>query len=196
MVIIITGSMGCGKSSVTKYLTEAMPAYRLFDFDAEVHRMYQNPHFINEFNVAFGCTERSQISELVHADPILLQKLYAITQPYLDQKVGSALKSEHVILDIPLWYEYYDKLFAPLLASSLVICVTCNEDEQYRRIQRRSSLSIEKIDSILSKQLPQIQKAAAADITIDNSGTQPDLHTKLDWLVSNLPFFSTTRVTS
>ncbi|MFZ4782734.1 MAG: dephospho-CoA kinase, partial [Armatimonadaceae bacterium] len=61
------------------------------------------------------------------------------------------------------------------------ICVTCNPDEQKRRLCERNraryntELSDDEVRLMLASQLPVSEKAALADIVIDNSGSVDDL---------------------
>lgn len=170
MRFVVTGNMGCGKSTVVQMIREMLPDHQLFDFDKMVHGLYQDPVIQIQLLVAFGTDERRAISNYVHADPEQMNTLEAILNGMIVLRVADAFKEENIILDMPLYFEYFAQTYA-----APVVCVTCEPSIQRNRIRSRNGFTDEKIDQILAKQLPQDQKAKRSNVVIDNSGTVDDL---------------------
>lgn len=172
MRFVVTGNMGCGKSTVVQMLQEVLPDHRLFDFDKVVHGLYEDPQLQLGLLIQFGVTDRKQISDIVHSNSIKMATLERMFNHHIMLQVESAFQEQDIILDIPLYFEYIaDKEF-PVDG---VVCVTCSPKKQRDRIRSRNGFSDAKIDAILAKQLPQDEKAKRSNVVIDNSGTVDDL---------------------
>lgn len=179
MRFVVTGNMGCGKSTVVGMLREMLPSHRLFDFDRAVHNLYQDPTVILMLMLEFNTSDRRQISDIVHADPVKMKRLGEIMNASLLHQLQDACVDDDVILDVPLWFEILDARGDRELEVDGVVCVTCQPEKQRNRIRSRNGFSDEKIDAILSKQLPQDVKASRSQYVIDNSGTLDDLRAQV-----------------
>jgi dephospho-CoA kinase len=173
MRFVVTGNMGCGKSTVVQMMREMLPDHQLFDFDIVVHGLYEDPTLQVGLMLQFGITDRKQISDIVHANPTKMATLERMFNVHILDHVKHAFEQYDIILDIPLYFEYLADN-ADLKCDG-VVCVTCEPSIQRNRIRSRNGFSDEKIDQILSKQLPQDDKARWSDVVIDNSGTVDDL---------------------
>ena len=168
MHIVITGGMGCGKSTITKYLKSRLPDYHFFDMDEQVRNLYDNEQMKKNLVFLFGTHNRREISDLVFANPIARERLYGLMNDTIFDLLHRHHQHENVIYDIPLYFEMREQLeFVP----DEVICVICSPETQRARIKSRDGFSDEKISSILALQLPLREKAFMSDYVIETDGT-------------------------
>lgn len=165
MKIVITGNMGCGKSTAVQVIHRALPQYKLFDFDKVVAEMYQDPSLQFVLDQLFGTHDKAKISDIVHNDPIAMKKLTSATDAILLTSIAQANKEVNVIFDIPLYFEYNDVM---KLTPDIVICVASDIEDQIKRVKARNGFSEEKIRTILAKQLPQQEKVDKSHYVLHN----------------------------
>jgi dephospho-CoA kinase len=171
MIILgVTGSIGMGKSTVSRmFAEEGVP---VFDADAVVHRL-QGPQgaLVAQIETAFPGTtgaegvDRGALAERVLAAPAELQRLEALVHPAVAQ-ARQAFLAEHadapvVVLDIPLLFE--KELEAGV---DKVAVVSAGAEVQRARTLARPDMTAEKLDRILARQLPDAEKRARADFVI------------------------------
>jgi len=172
MKIVITGNIGCGKSTATRVIHRMLPDYYLFDFDHVVASLYSDEIVRMQLINAFGTADKGQISDIVHADQKAMLKLRSITDAAILTAIYSANKRVDVIFDIPLYFEFNDLM---RLNPDAVICVTADEASQIERVKARSGFSEEKIRSIIAKQLPQDEKVARSDYLLHNDAPSAEV---------------------
>jgi dephospho-CoA kinase len=176
--IALTGSIGMGKSTVARMFERA--GVPLFDADAEVRRL-QGPggalveHIGARFpgTVQGGLLNRDRLAELVLENPQQLAALEKIVHPAV-RDARAAFIDEHrdapaLIFEIPLLFETggekeFDK----------VVVVSAPVEVQRQRVLERPGMTTEKLDSILSRQMPDAEKRRRADFVVD---TGTDLST-------------------
>lgn len=136
---------------------------------------------------ADGSLDRKRLGDRVFADPAARRRLEAITHPAIRAAMlaetlrlageGHAL----VFYDAPLLYEV--GLDAVLDA---VVVVWAPPELQRRRLVDRDGLSPAEADARLAAQLPVDDKAARADVVIENVGAEGELGPKADRLLADL----------
>jgi dephospho-CoA kinase len=149
----------------------------VFDSDATVHELYAKDgdavvllSGLVPSAVVEGAVDRRILATLVQNDPSLLKKIEAVVHPLVKARQLSFLakcRSDGqplAILDIPLLFETgrdseVDK----------ILVVSTSTAIQRERALRRSGMTPEKLDFILSKQMPDAEKRARADYVIDTS---------------------------
>lgn len=187
MKILVTGNIGCGKSTVVGMLKQLLPNYTVFDFDRMVHSLYESPSLQAALYQMFNTSDRAKVSDIVHKDQEQMKKLRSVIDPQIVSHLLPALNEQDIILDIPLWFEQCDKHFGMLLRhDTMKICVLANEADQMERVKARNGFSEEKIRSIIAQQLPQDEKAAKCDTIINNIGTVDDLQNIVNCLIPSL----------
>jgi len=107
MKIVITGNIGCGKSTVTNFIHTLLPHYQVFDIDAVVRELYKDVDIKLALEREFGTSSKTEISDIVFFDEDAKNKLYDIINPYLIAAVESWQVLPDVIFDIPLFFEYF-----------------------------------------------------------------------------------------
>jgi dephospho-CoA kinase len=179
-IIGLTGSIATGKSEVAKILRSAdIP---VFDSDAEVHELYASKQgvelvrpLIPEATVN-NRVDRKTITKYVLKDPNLL--------PLLEQQVHTEIRKRReaflakakmqarplVALDIPLLFEVgADK------DVDVVLVVSSAPEIQSARALQRPAMTAEKLEMILDRQLPDLEKRKRADFVIENNGSLDEL---------------------
>lgn len=192
MRVVVTGNMGCGKSTAVRIMREMLPQYELFDFDGHVHWMYEHDEDFKQHLIdTFGTCIRKEISEMVFADrhgdaARNMVKLRLFSDAKITEAMVTAFDANlDIILDVPLWFEMQDMLvgYNIRLQPDIIFCVTCDEESQMERIRRRNKYPQAKIDKILKQQWPQSMKADRADYVIPNYGTQFELEDRVEALL-------------
>jgi dephospho-CoA kinase len=181
MIIVgLTGSIAMGKSEVAQvFRTQAIP---VFDADQEVHAFYASPEGAEMMRqlapeaVQDGKVSRSVLSHMVVENPGLLNKLETIVHAEIASRrtlfISQAEKAGHaiVVLDIPLLFE---KTAEKQL--DVTVVVSAPADRQRQRALARPGMTIEKLDMILKRQMPDAEKRRLANYTILNGGNLTDL---------------------
>jgi dephospho-CoA kinase len=111
MRIVVTGNVGCGKSTVVAYLKERLSGYVHFDFDVELRALYEQPYFKEQLTKLLGTSDRKSISAMVFADPALKAKLEFRTAPLLESLVRNRLAQDYssqvgVFLKRTSWWQW------------------------------------------------------------------------------------------
>lgn len=172
-VIGLTGSIGMGKTETARLFAQlGIPVY---DADAAVHRLYdRGGAVVNKIGNAFpdcvidGRVDRERLSARVAAEVGGLQWLEAIVHPLVakEQQAFIAQAAQNgadmVVLDIPLLYETggHDRVDA-------AVVVSAPEDVQRTRVLNRPGMTPEKLDHILARQLPDVDKRARAHFVVE-----------------------------
>lgn len=185
----LTGSIAMGKSETAKmFAARGIP---VFDSDAAVHALYETGgaavdrlQAVAPDAIVDGAVDRRRLATLVQADPTLLAKVEAVVHPLV--KAGQAAflaeaegQSDIALLDIPLLFETgRDK------DVDVIIVVSADADQQRARALARPGMTAEKLDFILSRQLPDAEKRARADYVIDTSTSLADTAREVDQVIA------------
>ena len=173
VVIGLTGSIGMGKSTTTRFFAEAgVPVH---DADAAVHRLYAG-EAVPPIAAAFpGVTtaagvDRDELAKRVVGDPVALARLEAIVHPMVRMEEARFLADAErdgaavAVLDIPLLFET-----GAQRRVDAVVVVTAPPDIQRARALRRPGMTEEKYQALLAKQMPDAEKRRRADFVVDTS---------------------------
>lgn len=190
LVIGLTGSIGMGKSAAAAHLRARGVA--VFDADAEVHRLYAGAA-VPEIEAAFpgtvvdGVVDRSRLSAALGRDPSGFARLEAIVHPMVRASEREFLHEEQAkgarlaVLEIPLLFETgADKLV------DAVIVMSAPAGIQRKRVLERPGMSIERLEGLLARQLPDDVKRRRADFIVDTGGTLAETHEQLDAILAML----------
>ena len=172
--LALTGSIGMGKSTVAQMFARA--GIPVFDADAVVRELQANdPNLIASIGARFGGTvsgdklDRDELARRVLGQPGELKALEEIVHPAVHAARARFLL-EHadapaLLFDIPLLFETggneaFDK----------VIVVSAPSEIQRGRVLARPGMTVEKLDAILARQMPDEEKRRRADFVIDTGG--------------------------
>lgn len=166
MKIIVTGTIGSGKSTLCKNLASLLPDFTMVSMDALVHSLYEDHEFLACLKIHLGVETRSEASALVFNDPLQRVVLEELSLPFMRQKIEDAWTSPNVIMESPLLFEMTN--LATL--ADLVITVGCDDETQMKRVLARDNITAEKLMNIRAGQYSRELRAALADIYVDTSG--------------------------
>lgn len=190
MNIGITGSIACGKSTVSNYLLEK--GYTIIDADKLGHIALTSEDVKRKLAEKFGDEiienneiSREKLGKLVFGNEDNLKILNSIIHPKI-KKLILKLQDEHkdeqfVFLDIALLYE---AKFVDLVEKVIVVYV--NEKVQIERLMSRNSLSKEEALSRIKSQMSAEEKAALSDYSIDNSDTIENTYQQIDEILEKI----------
>jgi dephospho-CoA kinase len=172
-VLGLTGSLGMGKSTTTKFFAEqGVPVH---DADAAVHRLYEAeavPLIETAFpgTTADGKVDRDKLARQVLNDTAAIEKLEAIVHPLVRlyekrflaeaERKGAAVG----VLDIPLLFETGGEK-----RCDAVVVVSAPAAVQRARVLARPGMTEQKFAAILAKQMPDAEKRTRADFVVDTS---------------------------
>ena len=172
-ILGLTGSLGMGKSTTARFFAEeGVPVH---DADAVVHRLYEG-EAVAAIEAAFpgttgaGKVDRNKLAARVLGDAAALQRLEAIVHPLVHDAERRLLaeaqaRGEKVaVLDIPLLFETGGDRRV-----DAVVVVSAPPEVQRARVLARPGMTIEKLEAILAKQMPDAEKRRRADFVVDTS---------------------------
>jgi dephospho-CoA kinase len=173
LVLGLTGSVGMGKSTTAGFFAEAgVPVH---DSDAVVHRLYEGEAVV-AVEAAFpgttvdGKVDRSRLAARVLNDPAALKQLEAIVHPLVHEAERRMLAEAEangeavVVMDIPLLFEIGREQRV-----DAVVVASAPADVQRARVLARPGMTVEKLESILARQMPDSEKRRRADFVVDTS---------------------------
>ena len=189
MKIGLTGSIACGKSTVSAYLRTL--GHVVVDADAISHSLTApGGAALGAIREAFGdhvfdgdMLNRRALGSVVFSSPEKLEKLNAILHPMIISAVDAQMNAHDapnklVIGDIPLLYECN---MAHMFDQVWVVSVP--EEVQLDRIVMRDGLSREEAQKRIDAQMPIASKRALAHAVIDSSGTIENTRRQIDALI-------------
>lgn len=192
IVAALTGSIAMGKTETAKmFAARGIP---VFDSDAAVHALYSEGGAavsaiaaLAPLTVVAGQVDRQKLSAAVQAEPALLPKIEAAVHPLVrDMQTrflaeAEAARAGMALLDIPLLFETGREREV-----DVVIVVSTDEGLQRERAMRRPGMTAEKLDFILSKQLPDVEKRTRADYVIDTSTSLAETAREVDRVIADI----------
>ena len=184
MKVAITGSIGSGKSEVSKYLRSK--GYDVFDCDRyNSYLLRKNskayPKLLKQFPDCFknGKLDKKLLSKKVFTNKKEKKKLEAIMHPLILEKLNSR-KDDPLFCEVPLLFEVkWDKYF------DHSILVVTDSKKTIKRLINRGLNTIE-IENRLKNQMSVKEKIKLADIIIYNNGSLKDLYKKIDTVLKKL----------
>lgn len=172
-ILGLTGSLGMGKSVTARFFAEqGVPVH---DADAVVHRLYEG-EAAAAIEAAFsgttagGKVDRDKLAARVLGDGAALKRLEAIVHPLVQEAERRLLaeaeaRGEKVaVLDIPLLFETGGEKRV-----DAVVVVSAPPEVQRARVLERPGMTVEKLEAILAKQMPDDEKRRRADFIVDTS---------------------------
>jgi dephospho-CoA kinase len=171
-LIGLTGSIGMGKTETAKMF--ARLGIPVNDSDANVHALYERggaavPDIEKTFpgTVQDGRVDRALLTKALADDSAGFKKLEAIVHPLVAKTQADFLaRAERegaamVVLDIPLLFETrgHERVDA-------VVVVPAPSHIQRARVLERPGMTEEKLDQILSRQVPDAEKRAKAHFVV------------------------------
>jgi dephospho-CoA kinase len=172
-ILGLTGSLGMGKSTTARFFAEeGVPVH---DADAVVHRLYEGEAAAAieaEFpgTTAAGKVDRNKLAARVLGDAAALKRLEAIVHPLVQAAErrliaeAQARGEKIAVLDIPLLFETGGEERV-----DAVVVVSAPPEVQHARVLERPGMTMEKLEAILARQMPDAEKRRRADFVVDTS---------------------------
>lgn len=180
MKLAITGTIGSGKSTVSKIISEL--GYEVIDTDKLVHSFYEVDgllydwlikKFSDEILNENGLVDRAHLSEIVFSDIDKLELLEKEVFKLVRTEIQNDTRSL-VFYEVPLLYEAkLEDLF------DYVVMVDASKEVRYERLSQRLG-SFENFKKREKRQLSGEIKASKSDFVIMNNGSLDDLKIKVD----------------
>lgn len=185
LTIGLTGGIGAGKSEVARLLT----TYGAVLIDADrIAREVVEPgtaglaEVVAQFGpgvlTADGALDRATMARLVFGDEGARRQLEAVVHPLVAQRTQELLASAPpdavVVHDVPLLVE---KGYAARY--DMVVVVEAPEELRVGRLVEHRGFSAEDARARIAAQATPAERAAVADVVIDNAGTLADLEAQV-----------------
>ncbi len=189
-VIGLTGGIGSGKSTVSRFLAELGAV--IIDADKVGHEALKpDTELWREVVAAFGeqiltpggDINREKLGEIVFSNPDSLVRLNRIMHPRLYEVVKAQLEEYRrqgigvVVLEAPLlveagWTSLVDEIWVTVASEATVL----------QRLQERTGLSEPESLSRIRSQLSFVERVRYADVTIDTDGELDELRVRVEKL--------------
>jgi dephospho-CoA kinase len=159
----ITGSIATGKSTLLAAFAKC--GVPVFSADEAVARLYAGAA-VAPVEVLFpgvaenGVIDRAELARRLSSDPSGFQRLEAIVHPLVRSAIADFLDDA----EVPLLFESgHDYGFDTIAVTHVVEAV------QRERILARPGMTVEKMETLLARQMPQAEKKERADWLFDTS---------------------------
>ena len=186
-IIVLTGGIASGKSTVARYLVQQ--GYPVIDTDAIAKRIldpdqagYQAvvDHFSRAILDHEARIDRMKLADLVFNDEEERQALNQIVHPLVRKEVEHQLQDyrdqkHKVFVDVPLYYEVNFNLGA-----DQVWLVYVDPHTQLKRLMKRNQFTKEEALNRIHSQWPIDKKRDLADIIIDNRTSLAETYLQVD----------------
>tara|TARA_B100001115_G_C15766738_1_gene375999 strand:- start:268 stop:873 length:606 start_codon:yes stop_codon:yes gene_type:complete len=164
--IVITGNVGTGKSTLSKFLISE--GYQVFESDEEVRKVYSLSEVkkkitlifskkVKELTLCNGSINSINLGKFVFENTKELEILENIIYPYLGDRKRKFIKknidSKIIFFDIPLLFE--KKLH---LDYDYIIYLRCNFNQVRKRVLQREGMTEQKLKNIMSNQIKDISR--------------------------------------
>ena len=191
MIIIgITGSIGCGKTTLSKQAKSL--GFPVWDIDGWVRSVYRDKDFIRLVNREFfnldsdKAVDKRALRSLVFNDYQQLKKLEQLIHPFLQRRLRrfinkTACRSGLVIIDAALLFELNWNRYC-----DYVIVADVAYEVQKKRVMTRDHISAEEFEKINARQMPNVEKVLKADVVIDTNKPENVLRASLALLFEEL----------
>ncbi|MDB9305378.1 MULTISPECIES: dephospho-CoA kinase [Cyanophyceae] len=186
-IIGLTGGIATGKTTVANYLASA---YNLPVFDADIYARdavaVGSPilsaiaqRYSKEILLPDGSLNREKLGTIIFAQPEERHWIESLIHPYVVERFEQAIiaksSSQTLLLVIPLLFEAQ---MTDLVTEIWV--VRCSELQQLQRLIQRNHLTPIQAQARINSQLSLSEKAARANVVLDNSSTLESLLKQVD----------------
>ena len=190
LLVAITGSIGCGKTTLAKIANSL--GYTVFDVDGWVRRLYFSPDFLKILEKHFpgtvnnGVADKRALRNLVFNDKSKLKLLESLIHPFLRQNLKNVIRSnaqnsDIFFVDVALLFEMgWDKY------CDLILVADVDYDIQKQRVMKRDNVSAEDFDKINNVQMNNEHKKMLADVVINTDKPKNLLKVELINIINGL----------
>jgi dephospho-CoA kinase len=193
LLVGLTGGIGSGKSTVARMLERRGAV--VFDADVLAREAVEpgtagHDAVVERFgpNVLHpgGALDREALASIVFADPAARRDLEAIVHPEVRRLFAEGCErytgtDAVVVFSAPLLVET-----GMHTAFDVLVVVSAPVDQQLERLMRDRAMPENAVRARIDVQLPLEDKAAVADVIVDNEGSLEDLERQVDRVWTDL----------
>lgn len=173
-IVGLTGGIGCGKSSASKFFSDL--GIDVIDTDVIARKLTQSggsaismiqETFGDSFITSDGALDRNKMRDLIFSNSAARLKLEEILHPLILKETVLQIeqtRSPYTILVVPLLFETND--YSNIIQRTLII--DCDEQQQLSRTMARSHLSQQAVRTIMATQISRKIRLQKADDIIIN----------------------------
>ena len=194
MIIIgLTGGIGTGKSTASRFLSDLGAV--VLDVDSLGHDTYKKgtevyraliKTFGQEILEAKGEINRSKLADIVFADENLLNKLNSMVHPHIKKYIEKAIdkldkqKTSMVVIDAAIlvevgWTDLVDEVWV----------LTAERETVHGRLSDKFKNNMDSVLKRIEFQMPQSELLSKADVVIDNDGSYGSLEERVNLLFND-----------
>lgn len=186
----ITGSIATGKSTLLESFRKfGVP---VFSADAAVAELYAGAA-VPQVEALFpgiardGVIDRQALARRLAADPSGFQRLEAVVHPLVRERIAQFLdgaeQAGHALAaaEVPLLFESGHDYGFDAIAVTFV-----DEAVQRQRIMARPGMTVEKMESLLARQMPQAEKKDRATWLFDTMRPPAEIDAEIAALVAHI----------
>lgn len=190
-IIGITGGIGSGKSTVSKFIEEAgFPVYysdvrakTIVNDDAELQQKIKELLGENSYDEN-GFYNRRYVGEIIFKDDQLRLQLNALIHPAVkinfenwisEQKIPFIFKETALLFELKLNESCYKS-----------ILVTADDNIRIKRVMDRDGKTYREVEAVMNKQMPEKDKIKIADFVIFNNDGLEELKIKTNQFINEL----------
>ncbi|SIS50237.1 dephospho-CoA kinase [Kaistella chaponensis] len=190
-IIGITGGIGSGKSTISKFIEEAgFPVYysdvrakTIVNDDAELQQKIKELLGENSYDEN-GFYNRRYVGEIIFKDDQLRLQLNALIHPAVkinfenwisEQKTPFIFKETALLFELKLNESCYKS-----------ILVTADDNIRIKRVMDRDGKTYREVEAVMNKQMPEKDKIKIADFVIFNNDGLEELKIKTNQFINEL----------
>lgn len=166
----ITGSIGCGKTTISNILRKN--GFFVYDIDKWVKYLYYKKDFLNVIKKYFPEVFEDEIfnkrllRKIVFDHPDRLKILESLIHPFLTKKLRKIIRTSRdeglVFVDVALLFEMnWDKFF------DFIILADVDKETQQQRVMKRDNVTAEDFHKIDCLQMSMEEKKEKVDFIIN-----------------------------
>lgn len=189
-LIGITGSIGCGKTTIARIINSM--GYTVFDIDGWVRRIYFDKTFLQVLESKFpgvvinGAADKRALRNIVFSDNRKLKLLESLIHPFLEETLRKVIRrnagrNDLFFLDVALLFEMKWDRFC-----DFILVADVDYEIQKQRVMLRDNVSAEDFDKINNVQMKNSTKIALADIVVDTDKSKNLLKAELINIIRGL----------
>ena len=192
--VAITGGIGSGKSTVSKYISDL--GYPVFSCDTIYKTIYSTDDFQNQLKAAFptclknGRLDKDLLSQTVFSNPSALKRLNALSHPAIMAELFSQMReaiADVVFAEVPLLME--ENLDADF---DFVIVVLRDKEKRIEAICNRDKTSREAAEARMNNQCdydtPENKRKMLQNkfFILENNSTEQHLQSNVKKIITEL----------
>lgn len=190
-VVAITGSIGCGKTTIAGIIRKL--GFAVYDVDKWCRHLYFNSNFLNVIYQNFpeswqnGTFNKRILRSLVFNDNTKLKKLEKLTHPFLKRKFLSLIRKaaacgeEIVFVDVALLFEMgWEKYCTDIIVADAPYNV------QKQRVMQRDNVSEADFEKINAVQMSNDDRITLSDYVVNTNKSIGLLKAELAMLIEKI----------